>query len=66
MHQKVEALLRRITRKHIIIGAAAAAVFAVGLVGANLGAAAAEPVMNAGWVLTVDGCAGPVEPPKRS
>lgn len=57
MHQKVEALLRRITRKHIIIGAAAAAVFAVGLVGANLGAAAAEPVMNAGWVLTVDGCA---------
>lgn len=55
MHQKVEALLARITRKHMIAGLAAAAVVTATLVGAGLGAAAAQPRLTDGWVLRADG-----------
>lgn len=57
MHQKVGALLRRISRRHVLAAAAVAAVFASAVIGANLSAAAAEPAVTEGWVLSVNGVA---------
>ena len=51
MHQKVEALLRRVSPRHGRAAAAVAAILATAAIGTNLSAAAAEPVVTEGWVL---------------
>lgn len=57
MHQKVEALLRRVSPRYVLAAAAVAAILATAAIGTNLSAAAAEPVVTEGWVLSVNGVA---------